>query len=71
MRGETGKDEKMAMMVVDEDCGGNTSVTRQGGRRIVTCDRGGSELLKKNMARHRRACGAEVTRKCVNVVGEI
>jgi len=27
------------------------------------CDRCGSQLLKKNMARHRGTCGAEFTRK--------
>ena len=47
----------------DEDFGGNTSVTREGGERTGTCDRCGSELLKKNMTRHRRTCGVKVTRK--------
>ena len=42
---------------------GITAVTRQEGRRTGICDRCGSELLKKNMARHRGTCGVEVMRK--------
>ena len=47
----------------DKDCQGNTAVTRQERRRTRICTRCGSELLKKNMARHRGTCGVEVTRE--------
>ena len=47
----------------DEERGSNIAVPRQGRRRTCICDRCGSQLLKKNMARHRGTCGAEFTRK--------
>jgi len=47
----------------DEDCGGDITVTRQGGKSTGICDRCGSEVVKKNMARHGGACCVEVTRK--------
>ena len=58
--------EKYSMAVEereDEERGSNTAVPRQGRRRTCICDRCGSQLLKKNMARHRGTCGAEFTRK--------
>ena len=55
----------------DEVFGGNTTATSQGGKRRGTCDRCGSELLNKNMARHRRPSSVEVTRKRFNMVGEV
>ena len=60
------EDVKYSMTVEDrqdKDYGGTTSATRQGGRRTGICDRCGSELLKKNMARHRGTCGVHVMRK--------
>ena len=60
------EDVKYSMTVEDRqdtDYGGTSSATRQGGRRTGICDRYGSELLKKNMARHRGTCGVHVMRK--------
>ena len=65
--------EKYSMTVEereDEDCRGNTSATRQGGRKTGICERCGSELLKKNMARHRGTCSVEVTRKRCQYCGK-
>ena len=56
----------------DEDYGRNTTLTRQGGRRKGTCKRCGNELLKKNLTRHRGACGIELmrTRKTCQYCGK-
>ena len=56
----------------DKEGEGNTTAARQEGRRTGISDRCDSELLKKNMARHRGTCGVEVEReRDVNIAGKI
>ena len=47
----------------EEDHGRDAAATRQGRRRKGTFDRCGSELFKKNMARHRGSCGVDLMRR--------